>query len=354
MKLFSLILISVLIIPFYSTKAVASDITIKQLPNNPSLRGSAIVEDIAWVTGSNNSVFITKDKGETWLDVSVKDELTLDFRDIAVFDKNTAIVMSVGTGDSSRLYITNNQGQSWELLYQNPDEQGFFDSIAFWDRNNGLLLGDPVDGFYVILKTSDGGKTWQRIERQNIPAMLKNEAAFAASGHTLIVGKDGKAAFTTGGFDASVYTSENYGNNWQRRRVPIHNSAKTAGGYGLAFNSLEQLFVVGGDYEHREMPYRNIAMLTRFAWKSPKAPMVGLRTAMSCSNAVCLATGKLFTDISTDHGQSWQNLPINGKNQGFYTLTQQNGNFVAAGHDGRVSFFNISALINREQVIYKD
>ena len=162
------------------------------LPSYPSLRGSAMIDDSLWVSGNNNTVFVSQDAGKTWLDKSVGIPLKTGFRDIALFDGQTAIVMGVGSGEQSVLYKTIDGGDSWKLLYQNKDKEGFFDSIAFWDRNNGLLMGDPVGGFYVIKKTSDGGKTWRRININKIPKITEKEAAFAASGNTLIVGEQGK------------------------------------------------------------------------------------------------------------------------------------------------------------------
>ena len=65
----------------------------EQIPSKTSLRGSAIKGHSIWVTGSNNSVFVSQDGGATWKNMSVPQTLKLDFRDIALFDKHTAIVM---------------------------------------------------------------------------------------------------------------------------------------------------------------------------------------------------------------------------------------------------------------------
>lgn len=183
-----------------------------------SLRGSAVSESSLWVSGSNNTVFVSQNGGETWLDRSVsvngKDEQKIDFRDIALFNENTAIVMGAGENKKSVLYKTSDAGKTWQLLNQNNDVKGFYDSIAFWNEQKGLLLGDPVDGFYVIKKTDNGGKSWRRIARMKLPTILTNEAAFAASGNTLITGEKGQAWLTTGGFSASVYYSANFGESW--------------------------------------------------------------------------------------------------------------------------------------------
>lgn len=316
-----------------------------QLPGQASLRGSAILGDSLWVTGSDNSVFVSQDAGKTWQNKSVQPVNNTDFRDIALFDSSSAVVMGIGSGKQSALYKTLDGGDHWQLLYQNQDEQGFFDSIAFWDRDNGLLMGDPVDGYYVIKRTTDGGKTWQRIKQGKIPAILQQEAAFAASGNTLIVGDTGQAWFTTGGFAAAVYQSKDHGQSWTRMAVPLFNKTATAGGYGLALNQSGKVFVVGGDYQQRAKAYANMATLVQHDWQLSKSGEHGLRTAMSCQRQICIATGKTGNDISYDDGQHWQTLanPKGGKDdKGFYTLASDHGVFVAAGHSGKVATYTLN------------
>ena len=309
------------------------------LPGAPSLRGSAIVEHALWVTGSNNAVFVSFDEGHSWLDRSPDITQKSDFRDVEAFSNKHAIVMAVGSGEASKLLETKDGGKNWSLLYQNVHEQGFFDSIAFWSEKVGLLMGDPVDGYYVVEKTEDGGKTWRRIAKAKLPKILNQEAAFAASGHTLIVGQNGKAYITTGGFSASVYVSDDFGESWQRQSVPIFDDTQTAGGYGLALNSNQQLFVMGGDYQQRPKSYTNLAMYDEGRWHVIDARNRGLRTAMSCQQNICLTTGKTGSDISFNHGHTWQPFdasPDKKGDKGFYTVTGGQGIFLTAGAEGRV------------------
>jgi photosystem II stability/assembly factor-like uncharacterized protein len=314
-----------------------------QLPNEPSLRGSAVIENSLWVSGSNNAVFVSQDGGKTWLDKSVKSNLKTDFRDIELFDKNTAIVMGVGSGQQSTLFKTIDGGNTWQALYQNQDKAGFFDSIAFWDKDNGLLMGDPVDGFYVVKKTIDGGKTWRRIKLNNLPEILDKEAAFAASGNTLIVGDNGSAWITTGGFSASAYESTDFGETWQRHTIPLYSETQTAGGYGVALNHQQQVFVVGGDYEQRPASYQNMVTLEGNTWKPVNTGKHGLRTAMSCEGLICISTGKTSNDISFNGGKTWrvlENDKAQKDNQGFYTLGSSNMLFLAAGAKGRIGVYS--------------
>jgi len=319
--------------------SLAPTVSTSVLPGEPSLRGSAMTTQTMWVTGSNNAVFMSNDGGKTWLNRSPQLTEGSDFRDIEVFSDKHAIVMSVGTGDASKLLETKDGGASWQLLYQNVHEQGFFDSIGFWDENVGLLLGDPVDGYYVVEKTEDGGKSWRRIAKTKLPAMLDKEAAFAASGNTLIVGEKGKAWITTGGFSASIYVSHDYGESWQRQSVPLYSETQTAGGYGLAINHKQQVFVLGGDYQQRPKNYANIATFSGNEWQIVNAGNHGLRTAMSCIPSVCLATGKTGNDISYDQGITWHSFDASEDKQGdkgYYTATTNGQVVLTAGANGRV------------------
>jgi len=319
-----------------------------QMPNKASLRGTAIIQNSLWVTGDSNSVFVSQDSGETWQNKSVPTELNRDFRDIELFNDKTAIVMSAGSGELSTLYKTNDGGNSWQVLYQNNDKLGFFNSIAFWNEKQGLLMGDPVDGFYVIKKTTDGGKTWRRITVNNLPSILPKESAFAASGSSIIVGNSGKAWIATGGFSASVYISNDYGETWQRDSVPLYQDTQTSGGYSVALNNLGQTFVIGGDYLQRHRAYSNMARLNDELWEPINTGSIGLRTAMSCQDKICLTTGKTSTDISFDAGNSWQvliNKEAEGVTQGFYSLASDDYLFIAAGAEGKVGVLSFKEKV---------
>jgi photosystem II stability/assembly factor-like uncharacterized protein len=317
-----------------------TDWHITQMTTAPSLRASAILNGVIWVAGTNGKVFKSNDKGQSWNDVSIK-TFTGDIRDLELIDSQTAIAMSVGSGKDSRLYRTTDAGANWKLLYSNTDEQGFFDSIDFWDNKNGLLLGDPVDGFYTIMKTRDGGKSWRRIAKNRLPKMRSKEAAFAASGNTLIITTKNQSWAITGGFSASAYFSNDRGENWKRMEVPLHSASQTSGGYALATNAKGDVFALGGDYLERAAKYPNLARLDKADatshWRSVDAGQRGLRTAMTCQQQVCIMTGKTSSDISFDHGLNWQSF----SKQGFYTLTSDKGLFVGAGHDGRVGIYHL-------------
>ncbi len=310
-----------------------------QLPIKTELRGSAATDKTLWVVGNKNAVFLSLDKGKVWQDVSPNNQTDTEynFRDIEVLNESTAIIMSVGSGDESRLQITRDQGKSWQILRINKEPKGFYDSIAFWDEQNGVLLGDPIDGHFVIEITKDQGKHWQRVSIDKLSAMTKKEAAFAASGNTLIVGKMGEIWFATGGLSASVYHSVDFGQSWTKSTVALDSTTETSGAYALGLNSQQQVFVLGGNYLKRDSHYNNLATWNNKKWQVVDNGGYGLRTAMSCVANTCISTGKLSSDISIDNGKSWQVF----SNKGFYTLASNDTIILAAGSEGKVAVLMI-------------
>jgi photosystem II stability/assembly factor-like uncharacterized protein len=333
---FSLALLSFISSIHAENHQVANNWQSQLLNPQASFRGSAASKEMLWVAGSHSSAYVSFDQGKTWLNRSPTLNQSDDFRDVEILDEQTVVLMSAGTGEKSRLLISHDQGKHWQLLYQNTAPTGFFDSIAFIDNQRGVLLGDPVDGHFVVSITYDQGKHWQRISPQKLPAKQPTEAAFAASGNTIIANQQ-RIAFTTGGFSSFVYLSDDFGQTWHKYNANLYQQTATAGGYALALNSNRQLFVLGGDYQRRQGVYANLAQLSADEFIANASSQHGLRTAMACYASLCLATGKLSTDISIDNGNNWHAFSQNG----FYTLTQYNGLFLAAGADGAIGLWHV-------------
>ena len=164
------------------------------------LRGvSAVNENVAWASGAAGTVLRTVDGGARWDRVSVPDAADLDFRDIHAVDAMNAYVLSIGEGEKSRVYKTTDGGASWKLQFTNREPKAFFDGFAFWDAQNGVAFSDPVDGRFLIMRTTDGGLNWKEIPRPNMPSALPDEAAFAASGTSIVTAAPNHAWIATGG-----------------------------------------------------------------------------------------------------------------------------------------------------------
>jgi photosystem II stability/assembly factor-like uncharacterized protein len=267
---------------------------------------------VAWIGGSGGACLRTVDGGQTWQVRAVPGAAALDFRGLAAFDKQTALLVSAGPAEQgrARIYRTADGGETWQLVFQTQEKGVFLDGVAFWDARNGLVFGDPVDGKWYLLRTRDGGRTWQRLAPENLPPMLPNEAAFAASNSSLIVQGRAGVFIATGGADRTrVFISANRGEHWEVIDTPMPGSA-TAGIYGLRFWDARDGMGVGGDFK-RERDASDNVMLTSDAgrtWqKATATDPPGLKEAViRLPDTALLAVGPSGTGISRDSGRSWR------------------------------------------------
>jgi Uncharacterized protein related to plant photosystem II stability/assembly factor len=127
---------------------------LKPVDSTEQFRGlDAVSRDVAWVGGSNGSIFRTVDGGDNWANVSPPGATGLLFRDVEAFGRNRAVVLAIGEGDASRVYRTDDGGQTWTQAFTNPDPAAFYDCMAFSDARHGLAVSDPVDGKFRIIAT---------------------------------------------------------------------------------------------------------------------------------------------------------------------------------------------------------
>ncbi|MDR8392958.1 YCF48-related protein [Aliifodinibius sp. S!AR15-10] len=303
-----------------------------------SFRGIAAVdESTCWVSGSAGTILRTTDGGESWQHLMVPGSDSLDFRDVEVFGPDTAIAMSIGTGSESRLYRTTDGGQNWEMVHQNRYEQGFYDAIAFWDNGFGVLQGDPIDGQLFILVTEDSGRTWQEIPRKQMPEVEDGEYAFAASGTQLTIRDGGHAWIGTGGVDARVLRSEDYGQNWSSTPTPIIQGEASTGIFSLAFADKSFGIAVGGDYTKEDEGTRNVIYSENggASWDLLHGIDLDFRSAVRFTDGIFITVGPSGSEYTTDWGQTWQAI----QGPGFHTLSIGQGGINAvwaAGRDGRV------------------
>ena len=108
---------------------------------------------------------------------------SLDFRDLAILDENTVLLMSAGPAENgaAKIFRTENGGKSWKLAFQIKEKGYFFDAIL-WEGNQGLVLSDPAGPFYGLIRISDKGRSYEVLNPMNHPALQQGEGAFAASG----------------------------------------------------------------------------------------------------------------------------------------------------------------------------
>ncbi|MCX6218782.1 YCF48-related protein [Spirosoma sp.] len=295
--------------------------------------------DVAWLGGTKGTFVRTVDGGKTWQTGTVPDAQTCDFRDVQAIDAQTAYLMSAGPAEQgqARIYKTTDAGQHWTLLYQTQQKGVFFDGIDFWDEQHGIVFSDPIEGKWFMLTTDDGGKTWQPVSSAALPLMEPNEAAFAASGTSLVVqGKRNVWIASGGGTFGRVFRSTDRGRTWAVSNTPLP-AGEATGLFGMRFFTNKIGVVVGGNYKKEQLPGANAA-ITRDGGQSwqlltPTDPP-GLKEAVALLPGDRLLTvGPSGTSLSADQGQTWQRLD----NDGFHSVACAKGTCYAVGAKGKVA-----------------
>ncbi len=287
-----------------------------------SFRGLSVVnKKIIWASGTGGTVVKTTDGGKNWDVIKVPDAEKLDFRDIEAFDENTAYILSIGNGDSSRIYKTSDGGATWKLQLKNEKQEVFLDSLAFWDEKNGIAQSDPVDGKFVFYRTSDG-ETWNQLDPENMPPAFEGEAAFAASGTSIIAVGSKRLLLVTGGTSARLVSSNDRGESWKAHETPIASGTPGSGIFGVASPNSKNIVIVGGNYEKPDVA-TNTTAYSQDGGRTFKRGigLRGYRSGVAWVNRdTLIAVGTNGSEASKDGGKTW--LPLDKDN---YNAVQSHG-----------------------------
>jgi len=271
-----------------------------------------VSDRVAWASGTRGTVVRTTDGGATWQAFSVPGADSLDFRDVEAFDERRAYVLSIGNGAASRIYKTVDGGATWALQFTNPDTAAFYDCFAFWSAERGLAVSDPVRGRFRVIGTSDGGATWTELPPQRVAPALNGEAAFAASGTCVTVGRPDHVWVASGaGSEARVYRSATGGINWQVASTPVTSGAASRGIFSIAFADARRGVVVGGDYQAPTDTAANVALTDdggatwRLAAGRPGGYRSGVAYLFGSGRRELVAVGTSGSDYSADGGETW-------------------------------------------------
>jgi len=315
--------------------------TLQQSGTPSGFRGVRIVsETVAWASGTNGTFVRTVDGGTHWQSSVVLGAEKLDFRDIYAVDADTAYLLSIGEGENSRIYKTVDGGRKWILQFKNSNPKAFFDGIAFWDSRKGVAFSDPVDGHFVILRTTDGGAHWQPVSPARIPPVIPGEAAFAASGTSIVVEGNRNVWFGTGGTAARIFHSADGGVSWKVYATPIVSGSAGAGIFSIAFRDAVHGVIAGGDYQKEKVSNANFATTADGGktWLSG-ASLPGYRSAISYvrvgSRFDLLACGPSGSDYSSDGGRSWS--PIDSTSFNALSFLPNLPAGFAVGGSGRIA-----------------
>lgn len=316
--------------------------SVQTVDADQSFRGlDAVDRSTAWVSGASVSggdarVYLTKDGGATWDDVSPAGSAGLNFRDVEAEDARTATVLAIGEGEASRIYRTTDGGANWTETFRNTEPTAFFNCMDFSPGGQrGLAVSDPVDGKFRIISTQDGGQSWSVLPTAGMPDST-GEANFSASGDCLtITGRD--AWLGSGGAKARVFHSTDQGMTWTATDSTLP-AGEAAGVFGLAFRNPRQGVVVGGDFADAANG-TDASANTRdgVSWTNSEGDLAHLGEDAAYLRRSLVVVGESGpvggSSVSTDGGRTWQQFSA----VGFHTLDcTDDGACWAAGGKGRV------------------
>lgn len=288
--------------------------------DSTSIRAIHVVNDSTlYYAGSNGDIGFTNSNGTNWEieKFQYQDSITPHFRSIAL-NKNKIFALAIGS--PALLFSFDFSGKF--LVYEEKHEKAFYDSMKFFDEQHGIAMGDPTEDCLSIILTEDGGQSWNKLPCENLPKVLEGEAAFAAS-NTNIKVLGATAWIVTGGKQARVFKSDDYGKTWKVYETPIIHGNGPQGIYSVDFADENNGFVIGGNYSKADENIANKAITTDSGktWslvangKEPNYKSC-VQYVPNTSGKELFAVDKTGISFSNDGGYTWKKV----SNEGFYVI----------------------------------
>lgn len=315
------------------------------ISGQPSLRGVDVLDSkVVWISGSKGSFARSLDAGNTWKIGKINNDTLLDFRDIHAFSAESAIAVSAGS--PARIYKTVDGGDTWNLKYENTDSLVFFNSFDFCNINRGIACSDPIRGNFFFIKTENGGESWDSISFNNLPKPLSVEGGFAASGTSVLFSSNGTILFGTGGAEARIIRSDDYGQSWEAIKTPIKAGEASYGIYSIGSLNDNTYIITGGCWKNKNEAIDNVAISTDSgkSWRLTKTFPSGFRSSISCFHhtQTIITCGTNGVDISVNMGEAWEKLPLPGYNA--MDISVDEDFIVLVGSQGKVAFVSSKRL----------
>lgn len=302
-KIFSCLLVMIL-----AGQAIAqtASIQILQSGTRKSFRGLSVVNDqVLWVSGSAGTVGRSTDGGAHIEWITIPGFEKKDFRDIAAFDDQTAIIM--GIAEPAVILKTTNAGKTWRSVFTDSTKGMFLDAMDFYDNKKGAVIGDPIHGKFFLAITKDQGETWSTndplIRKHDLTA-AEGEAFFASSG-TNLVHRGKELVFATGGKKSRLFFENKI---WE---LPLLQGRESTGANSLAIDSKGNGQIIGGDFSKDSIRTGN-AVLFEKGGNNIRVPQTNPHGYKSCviflSKTLLVACGTSGVDLSHDGGLNWESI----------------------------------------------
>ncbi len=232
---------------------------------------------VGFATGAtNNSLYQTKDSGETWNWIGSGNAISLSFANGKT---------GFGVGGAGNIIRTQDSGETWQS-YSSPIQSTFLRDISFIDSTTGVVTG--WDG--EILRTTNGGASW-------------DSRWSAGYGYFNSVVLKDSAGFVAGGA-GTILSTTNQGVDWE-----IHKSGTANNLNGINFHDSTALAV--GDsgliLRSTNMGVSWTPVQSGTNWGLQSIAMVDDDTMIIVGGEPYIDKGGLILR-STDKGISWTNI----------------------------------------------
>lgn len=226
----------------------------KTIPLNTtaSFRALKSYQKEIWAGGTKGTYIHSNDNGDTWEIKQVPGAENLDFRDLVILNKKEIILMSAGISEkgAAKLYRTRDGGKTWAIIFDIKEPKFFFDAIT-WDYKKGIgfLLSDPINHQFVIFKIINHGTKIEQLQLNSFPLLQPREAAFAASGTSMLWINNQLNIISGGGNKARIFQSTNTEEltswNITYNEMPADTSS---GFFTIGAKNKNHFWVAGGNY----------------------------------------------------------------------------------------------------------
>ena len=117
-----------------------------------------------YIGTESNGLFMTKDGGETWAQVSFANKVY----GLAFDPQNPNTMYGSGVFNGrAKIYKRIQEDQEWKEIYTEPSDNTIISSLAISKFNSQIVYAGTSSG--VIIKSTDGGQTWSSLKKADGP-----------------------------------------------------------------------------------------------------------------------------------------------------------------------------------------
>lgn len=289
-------------------------------------RGMEVYNDEVYFSGIKGTCFkITKDLQLVKFIEFNHD--SLDFRDIAIVNKDQFYVINSGANKAFILAYSNGK---IDTVYQAFHPNAFLDDLDIDEKGSLYCLGDPIieDGSLFLLKSEDG-KEWKRI--YDFAKLEKDEFFFAASGACMDVSDD-SIFLAVGGKNSYLMTLRN--DLPAVVKTPSKIPGTQSSGINAIINDHGNIYAVGGDYTHTA---DTSITFEKFNPEKINSITGGYQSTITKEGNLIICSGRNGTFHSIDEGKNWTQF----LKDEFYKVILSKGKLYCSGPKGRIKIFDI-------------